>query len=227
MGIVTQTQTNRGAVGPGLRVFSETNPAPLDYTAVSGGYLGTVLATNNMVAEATKIADLRRAAAVAGGYAVKSFRRSEEIKGVLGEMFMRLAYQAAVAAGRVQFSELILDRTDPSPDLVINVPEELADLLDCDLVDVKTSCERIAGVQDDRAGDSNFMVSENDMNGYVRDGLTGILFVHVVSPTQAHLAYASLAYILKHWELSPKGARITPKYPAYVRPMAGVIPGKS
>lgn len=224
MGIVTQT--NRGAVGPALRVFSETNPAPLDYLAVSGGYLGTVLSTTNMVAEATKIADLRRAAAVAGGYAVKSFRRSEEIKGVLGEMFMRLAYQSAVSAGRVQFSELILDRTDPRPDLVINVTDELVDLLDCDLVDVKASCERIAGVQDDRA-DSSFMVSETDMAGYVRDGLTGILFVHVVSPTQAHLAYASVAYILKHWLLSPKGARITPKYPAYVRPMAGVIPGKS
>lgn len=225
MGIVTQTQTTRRASGPAIRVFSETNPAPLDYLAISGGYLGTVLSDRNMVAEATRIADLRRAAAVAGGYAVQSFRRSEEIKGVLGEMFMRLAYQGAVSAGRVQFSELLLDRPDARPDLVINVPDELVDLLDCDLVDVKASCERISGVQDDRS-DSWFMVSETDMTGYVADGLTGILFVHVVSPTRAHLAYASVAYILKRWTLSKTGERLTPKYPAYVRTMTGVIPGK-
>ena len=209
-------------VPPELRLFTADDPAPTRFNR--GGYLGTVHTYVNLIAQAEEVAVQRREAAIAGGYAVKQHRHSEELKGVAGELFARLAYQSAAERGLVTFSELISDRPDQRPDLHFGVPPGLADLLEAQQVDVKTSCERIACLQPTRP-DNYFLVAAHDLDAYGPE-VTGCLFVHIVSKFQAHLAYASCEFIRENWTRYERGEHPTAKkYPAYARPIAGVLPG--
>lgn len=208
---------------PALQPFSTENPVPLTFN--KGGYLGTFDSDTNLIAAADEAARQRRQAAIKGDYKVRQHKHSEEHKGVVGELFARAAYAEAAATGQVTFSTLVADAPDDRPDLIFAVPPELVDIIEGPQVDVKTSCERLSGLQPTRR-DDYFLVAAHDLDNYGPE-VSGCLFVHVVSRTRAHFAYASIEYIRKHFKRHPRGTHKTAKkYDVYALPLGGLVPGR-
>lgn len=208
---------------PALKLFSPENPVPLQFD--KGGYLGTFDTDKNLIAEADQVARQRRQAAIDGGYDVKKHKHSEEMKGAIGELFARAAYAEAAAKGLLDFSVLVAAKPDKRPDLCFKLPVELAGLVDAPQVDVKTSCERLAHLQPTRR-DNWFLVAAHDLDNYGPE-VSGCLFVHVVSKTRAHFAYASCSYIKTHWKKYARGThKVAKKYDVYARPIGGMLPGR-